>query len=115
MISDMHLFLYGTLLDLDTLAARSGDPSLPARMRPALLRGWRRVQVKNSRFPTLTRDRQGEVRGAVVSVSAAALRRLQAYEGEGYELVRVLAQTRTGPLTAFAWIAGSATRHPWRA
>jgi hypothetical protein len=37
----MRLFLYGTLLDADTLTARGGDAGLPALLAPATLHGWR--------------------------------------------------------------------------
>jgi gamma-glutamylcyclotransferase (GGCT)/AIG2-like uncharacterized protein YtfP len=110
----MRLFLYGTLLDPRTLAARSGDPALAARLLPARLDGWRRVVGKDGRYPTLVRDRAGRVDGAVLAVPAAALRRLQAYEGPRYQLVRVLAKTADGPVAARAWIAGAASQRPWR-
>lgn len=110
----MRLFLYGTLLDPRTLAERSGDPALPSRLAPAMLCGWRRVLAQDRRFPTLVRDRAGIVDGAVLTAPAAACRRLHAYEGPGYRLVRVSARTGSGPVPAFAWIADTATPRPWR-
>lgn len=110
----MRLFLYGTLLDPRTLAERAGDPALAARLQPAALRGWQRMLSSDPRFPTLLRDRAGKVDGAVVTASAAAIRRLQAYEGHGYQLVRVMAETPTGAVAAYAWIADNATRRLWR-
>jgi len=108
----MRLFLYGTLLDAGRLARLAGDPRLPARLRPAVLRGFRRVAGAGG-YPTLAPDRAGQVEGAVLSVSAGALRRLQAYEGPRYRLTPVRAATEAGPVVAFAWIAGAATRRPW--
>jgi len=110
----MQLFLYGTLLDPRTLARSAGEPALASRLRPAVLRGWQRVRARNSRYPTLARDPDGKVQGAVLSVPAAACRRLQAYEGPDYRLVRVLAETRGKPVPALAWIASSASRRAWR-
>jgi gamma-glutamylcyclotransferase (GGCT)/AIG2-like uncharacterized protein YtfP len=110
----MQLFLYGTLLDPRRLAQCAGAPALASRLRPAVLRGWRRVLARNSRYPTLALDPDGEVQGAVLTVPAAASRRLQAYEGTDYRLVRVLAETRGKPVPALAWIAPSATRRTWR-
>ena len=110
----MLLFLYGTLLDPRTLARRAGEPALRARSEPALLRGWRRVLARNSRYPTLARDPGGMVQGAVLTVPAAACRRLQAYEGRDYRLVRVVAEARGRPVPALAWIAASATHRAWR-
>ena len=110
----MRLFVYGTLLDPRILAERSGEPALALRMRPATLGGWRRMAGKDGRYPTLVRDRAGRVDGAVLIASAAALRRLQAYEGPGYHLVRVLAEARSGMVPAHAWIGGAASPRTWR-
>jgi gamma-glutamylcyclotransferase (GGCT)/AIG2-like uncharacterized protein YtfP len=108
----MRLFLYGTLLDADRLARLGGDPGLPARLRPAALRGFRRVAGAGG-YPTLVPDRAARVEGAVLDVPAGALRRLQAYEGPRYRLTPVRAETAAGPVAAFAWIAGAATRRAW--
>jgi gamma-glutamylcyclotransferase (GGCT)/AIG2-like uncharacterized protein YtfP len=110
----MRLFLYGTLLDPRTLAERAGEPGLGTRLSPAVLRGWRRVQTRDRRYPTLARNPAGEVRGAVLCVPAEARRRLHAYEGPGYRLVRVIAESGGGPVPAHAWIASPATRRTWR-
>jgi gamma-glutamylcyclotransferase (GGCT)/AIG2-like uncharacterized protein YtfP len=106
----VRIFIYGTLLNPRTLAERSGHPALASRLQPAKLGGWRRVPAKDGRYPTLVRDRAGRVDGAVLVVSAAAFRRLQAYEGPRYQLMRVLAETQGGPVPAHAWIAGTANR-----
>lgn len=109
------VFLYGSLLDPQTLARFAGDPALAARMiRPARLHGWRRVFMKHSRYPTLVRHRARVGSGAVIDLPAAAIRRLQAYEGDQYRFVRVVADTERGPTPAFAWIAGAVTHQDWR-
>jgi gamma-glutamylcyclotransferase (GGCT)/AIG2-like uncharacterized protein YtfP len=108
----MRLFLYGTLLDPETLARRSGDPALPAHCAAATLRGWRRVALSNTPWPTLRRDRAGIVTGALVDVTAAAARRLAAYEGDAYRLVPVVVMTANGKTAARAWIAPGGTRRP---
>jgi gamma-glutamylcyclotransferase (GGCT)/AIG2-like uncharacterized protein YtfP len=100
----MRLFLYGTLL---------GDRRL-GPSAPAILMGWRRVGLRGTRYPTLRRDRQGAVSGAVVNVPAAVLRRLVAYEGPAYRLARVVVRTASGKTAAYAWIAPGGTRRPWR-
>lgn len=110
----MRLFLYGTLLDADTLSQRSGDPNLPARCVPATLRGWRRVALPQARWPTLRRDRDGMVAGAVVDVTSAAARRLAAYEGDTYRLLPVVVTTANGKTAARTWIAPGGTRRPWK-
>ena len=92
----MRLFLYGTLLDPDTLARRSGDAALPPV--PAVLTGWRRVAMRGGRYPTLRRHRVGAVRGIVLAVPARVLGRLGAYEGPAYRLTRVVVATANGAL-----------------
>ena len=105
----MRLFLYGTLLDPARLARFAGRP-LPAA--PATLPGWRRVRLRSARYPTLVRARAG-TGGAVVRVDAVTLRRLVAYEGPRYRLVKVAPLCQGRPVRALAWIAGAATRRPW--
>jgi len=100
----MRLFLYGTLL---------GDRKLGPSV-PATLTGWRRVALRGTRYPTLRRDRQGAVTGAVVDVPAPVLRRLVAYEGPTYRLARVVVQTAAGKTAAHTWIAPGGTRRAWR-
>lgn len=110
----MRLFLYGTLLDAATLARHSGDPNLPARRVPATLHGWRRVALPHAGWPTLRRDRAGVVTGAVVNVTAAAARRLAAYEGDTYRLLPVVVATVNGKTAARTWIAPGGTHRPWK-
>ncbi len=102
----MRLFLYGTLLDPATLAARGGDPALPSRCRDATLRGWRRVMVAGGRWPTLRRCAGESVAGKTLVASAAALRRLREYEGPAYSLRRIMLEPRT---PAWTWIAPGGT------
>ena len=111
----MRLFLYGTLLDAGTLAARGGDARLPPRLVPATLHGWRRVVVRGGRYPTLARARSGIVHGRVLVVPARPLARLAAYEGATYRLMRVVVETPNGKTAAHTWIAPGGTRLPWNA
>jgi gamma-glutamylcyclotransferase (GGCT)/AIG2-like uncharacterized protein YtfP len=110
----MRLFLYGTLLDPGTLAARGGHPEPPARLIQATLHGWRRVAMRGGRYPTLRRQRGGLVHGAVIPAPAAVLARLMAYEGAAYRLVRVVVDTPNGKTAARTWIAPGGTRLPWK-
>jgi len=102
----MRLFVYGTLLD---------DASLAARRIPAMLTGWRRVVLRFSAYPTLRRHRTGRVAGAVIDVPARTLARLSTYEGPAYRLTRVVVQTARGKTAAHAWIAPAGTRRTWKA
>ena len=106
----MRLFLYGTLLDPARLAACAGPGLVPVA---AVLRGYRRVGLRFTPYPTLRRGFRGHVAGAVVDVAAAGVRRLMAYEGPRYRLVRVAVRSIRGNTAAFAWIADAATRRPW--
>jgi len=110
----MRLFLYGTLLQAATLASRSSDPNLPRRCVAASLPGWRRVALPAVPWPTMRRDRHGEVTGMVVEVSAIAAARLAAYEGDAYRLVPVVVTTASGKTAARTFIAPGGTRRDWK-
>jgi Gamma-glutamyl cyclotransferase, AIG2-like len=103
----MRLFLYGTALDPRILARRSGDPALPQRCQHAVLRGWRRVTLAHTRWPTLRRCAKAATAGKIVIAGAAALRRLAAYEGPEYRLQRLCIDRRT---PVWAWIARGGTQ-----
>lgn len=111
----MRVFLYGTLLDPRVLAARAGRHGL--RGVPAVLPGWRRVFLRHQPYPTLVRARRHAVRGRIVSLAGAPLRRLRAYEGAAYRLLPVRPLASSGRITAHAWIAApalAATDTPWQ-
>ena len=112
----MRLFLYGTLLDPARLAACAGPGLRPAA---TVLTGYRRVGLRFTPYPTLRKAWRGRVEGAVVEVDAAGLRRLMAYEGPRYRLMRVAVRRIRGNNAgiantgAFVWIAAAATGRPW--
>jgi gamma-glutamylcyclotransferase (GGCT)/AIG2-like uncharacterized protein YtfP len=112
-VGTQRLFLYGTLLDGDTLARQGGEPALADELVPATLAGWQRVAARGGRYPTLRRARAGRVNGAIVDVSARALAKLAAYEGPAYRLTRVVVHAPYGKTVAHTWIAPAGTRHPW--
>jgi hypothetical protein len=105
----MRLFLYGTLLDPDLLASVIGR-AVP--LTQATLRGWRRVVLRNSHYPTLRRARD-EVEGVLAIVNRPALARLAAYEGQSYRLTPIVAHTAHGTTAARAWIAPGGTHRHW--
>ncbi|WP_203076784.1 gamma-glutamylcyclotransferase family protein [Falsiroseomonas ponticola] len=109
------VFLYGTLLDPAILAARAGRRGL--RGVPATLPGWGRVALRGQPYPTLIRARRQAVRGRLVTLAGAPLRRLHAYEGACYRLRPVLVLAPRGRLRALAWIARPALANaarPWQ-
>src|SRR5579872_7290134 len=110
----MRLFLYGTLLDVETLAARGGNVRLAAQLVPATLRGWRRVILRRARYPTLRRQRDAVVHGALLDAPSRVVARLAAYEGSAYRLTPVVVQTANGKTVAHTWIAPGGTRREWR-
>jgi gamma-glutamylcyclotransferase (GGCT)/AIG2-like uncharacterized protein YtfP len=105
----MRLFLYGTLRDPDLLARFAGR-AVPTM--PATLHGWRRVGLRDSRYPTLRRARD-EVDGVLAIVDRLALARIAAYEGPAYRLMPIVVRTAHGDVAARAWIASGGTRRDW--
>ena len=81
----MRFFFYGTLLDRDVTALVLGRRLPPQAFVPAVLPGWSRWRVQGGSYPISIPDRKGQVTGAVVrGLSARDVRRLSAYEGQGY-------------------------------
>lgn len=101
----IEVFLYGTLLDPAVLAARSGRRFPPRACRAAVLTGWRRVMLRGAPYPTLVRARRGRVRGVVLRLAGAPLRRLMGYEGAAYRLHPLRLRMGAGWRFAWAWIA----------
>ena len=110
----MRLFVYGTLLSPPVLARRSGAPLPRCRPTPATLRGWRRVALRGTPWPTVRRQRGARTPSLLIDVTAAALRRLNAWEGPAYRLTRVVVATSTGNSAAMIWIAPTTGARPWK-
>jgi gamma-glutamylcyclotransferase (GGCT)/AIG2-like uncharacterized protein YtfP len=109
----IEVFLYGSLLDPAVLHAKAGRRFPGRALRPARLKGWRRVRLRGTPWPMLVRDRRGEVDGLVLRLAGAPLRRLMAYEGPAYRLrpLRLRIGGRDhGPV--WAWMAQAALRTP---
>ena len=100
----MLLFLYGTLLDPAVLDRHAAEPGLHRRLRPARLRGFARVALRGTPYPTLMPRPGAVTEGAVLRAGPAARRRLAAYEGPEYRLMPVRLDTPRGPVRARAWI-----------
>lgn len=86
----MDLFTYGTLMSPDIMARVAG-----CRLTglPANLPGYRRSQVKGEVYPGISEDAAGRVAGLLyLEVPAAALQRLDLFEGEMYERRQVLVE-----------------------
>jgi gamma-glutamylcyclotransferase (GGCT)/AIG2-like uncharacterized protein YtfP len=103
------VFLYGTLLD-PRVFTRFARRAALRRALPGSLRGFRRVRLRGTPYPTLLRG-AGEVRGLwLPRLAGADFVSLSAYEGRSYALVPVRVGTPRGPRLARAWMAA-----PWRA
>jgi hypothetical protein len=84
----MRLFFYGTLLDTDVLQLVLGPEARGVSLTAARLDGWRRERARGKTYPIILPDAAGSVAGAVSStVTSAAVARLSAYEGPGYDLI----------------------------
>jgi gamma-glutamylcyclotransferase (GGCT)/AIG2-like uncharacterized protein YtfP len=108
----LPVFVYGSLLDPEVLARRSGRRGLMRRAVPAVLPGWRRVALRGTPFPTLVRARRHRVHGLLLRLTGAPLRRLAAYEGSAYRLRRLSVLTIRGRRRALAWVTSSALAGP---
>lgn len=107
----MRFFFYGTLIDPDVrrvvIGARAATTIV---LRDAVLPNWERRALRGVSYPVILPRAGGSVTGLLATgIDAQARRRLIAYEGDGYDLVRVgvvLASMRTKPALVFAPSAG---------
>lgn len=112
-------FFYGSLMDSDVLSAVAGERIEPSRLVPARLSGYVRLRRSNSAFPLLVEvpDESEIVEGVLVrGIGAAATRRLDRYESDGYVLIRKPVTMATGTQMASLYVPsrpGRATGQPW--
>jgi len=98
----MRFFFYGTLMDVDLLSAVIGRRVPPTALKPALLRGFRRLAPNAFPYPIVISDKSGSVKGVIIDgITPNEQKRLIAYEGAGYEMVRVTVQTGTRQVKAY--------------
>ncbi len=108
----MKIFLYGTLTDPCGFGYCAGQP-LRATPVPAILRNYRRVLLRGTRYPTLRRARGHAVQGVIMRVNADMLVRLQNYESDRYRRIKFLVHTAYGPQRAICFMGDAATGKPW--
>jgi gamma-glutamylcyclotransferase (GGCT)/AIG2-like uncharacterized protein YtfP len=95
-----HVFAYGSLMCDDIMATVSGCPVAGV---PARLPGYRRHPVAGEDYPGVVADPAGVVEGRLHrALDAAALARLDAFEGELYERRQVTVNPVGGAGTT-AW------------
>jgi gamma-glutamyl AIG2-like cyclotransferase len=86
-------FFYGTLMDRDSLSEVLGRRVALRALRPARLPGYRRAAVRDVDHPVVLFQRGTVVKGVILhGVKPTERARLSAYEGDGYELERALAE-----------------------
>jgi gamma-glutamylcyclotransferase (GGCT)/AIG2-like uncharacterized protein YtfP len=78
-----HVFTYGTLLFPEVMDAVAGRTFVQV---PATLAGFTRVRVRGAVYPAAREEAGGSITGLLyLDVDAAALARLDRFEGELYE------------------------------
>jgi gamma-glutamylcyclotransferase (GGCT)/AIG2-like uncharacterized protein YtfP len=99
---ELPLFVYGTL-QLPAIQRLLTGKVFPSR--PARVAGFRRGLVRGERYPSLAPAPGSAVEGLLLEgVGAAALARLDAYEGPHYERIRAKAVTDSGSRACWLWL-----------
>ena len=94
----MRFFFYGTLIDPDVRRLVLGARAAQAvELRAAVLIGWERRTVRGASYPIIFPRARGRVDGVLASnLDGQSGRRLEAYEGSGYELVATEVELEAG-------------------
>lgn len=104
------LFTYGTLMCPEVLAAVAGATGTA---RPARLHDHARRRIRGVVWPGAVAHPGASVEGVLWSgLSAAALARLDHFEGAAFRREPVVVSTADGDVTAAAYILAS--NHRWR-
>jgi gamma-glutamylcyclotransferase (GGCT)/AIG2-like uncharacterized protein YtfP len=111
-VERQNFFFYGTLMDPAVLARVVGMNVTAARLRPAILEGYRRVCVSGQHYPSLVAAPGRQVAGRLFRGAGPEVqRRIAWYEDRDYDLRGVEV---TGPAgirsRALVYVAGPAMR-----
>ncbi len=99
-----YLFVYGTLSFSEILSAAVGRKIEKKDYQPAALHGFKRLAVKDARFPVIRKCEGCWVEGFFVHpVTREELERLDDWEGNLYERTQVQIGTEAGE-TLDAWV-----------
>jgi gamma-glutamylcyclotransferase (GGCT)/AIG2-like uncharacterized protein YtfP len=97
-------FFYGTLMDPAVAARVTASPVIAARLRPAVLEGYRRVRVADQHYPTIFAAPGHRVEGCLFrNASLEVQHRIAWYEDREYQLREVEVIGPAGLKTA-AWV-----------
>ena len=99
----MHLFAYGTLMDSDIMTQVCGASYQSSK---ATLSGYVRKLVHGEIYPAIVREAGGCVDGMIYyNVSSQAFDRLDKFEGELYDRVKVIVICEDGlRVAAFSYV-----------
>ncbi len=102
-------FVYGTLMEPQVLSLVSGERFDAVRLRPAVLPDYRRVRVADATYPGIYPSEGSEVEGCLVrGLSEGAVRRIDAFENDGYDRHNLQVISGQGtPVKAAAYVASS--------
>ena len=101
----MTLFAYGTLRDADLRAAVLGRHVTLDPPTPATAIGYRCVYLFHRFYPGLVKTRDSVAEGVLLSgLSAAAIARLDAYEGDEYRRATLAVKTAKGDHIAHCYL-----------
>ena len=105
-------FFYGTLMDPAVLARVTGLTVTSARLRPAVLEGYRRLRVADQHYPTVVPAAGHRVEGRLFrGATPDVQRRIAWYEDKDYETRMATVIGPGGIRTrALAFVAGPAMR-----
>lgn len=114
------LFFFGTLMDIDVLAAVLARPVDPADLAPASLPGFARMRAAAASYPILVRDPDDTADGRLLRRTGRRdIARINHFESEEYAAERHL--VRTGEGIRPAWLYASLdvahmrpSGEPWR-
>jgi gamma-glutamylcyclotransferase (GGCT)/AIG2-like uncharacterized protein YtfP len=102
-MTDLPLFLYGTLQDRDILAAVLGQAPSPVQLVAATAPDCAAVYFPDRLYPALVKRAGSVAKGMLLRVTQEDLAALDAFEGDDYVRGAVPVMTAVGPQAAQAY------------
>lgn len=116
-MADAPLFVYGTLMDPDMVAAVTGRRFAELAPEPATLVGFTVERAAGKPYPILVPCEGGRAKGLLLhGFSEGDMARLQAYETDSYTCADVTVETPAGPVAACVFLPTAAlasSGEPW--
>src|SRR5680860_1702461 len=98
-----HLFVYGSLLFPKIIENMLGKIH---KTTPAVLSGYKRIQVHGCDYPAIITDKNSEIEGKLIlNMDSKSLEIITFFEGDDYKLVevKVLAGNQIQKASVFIW------------